>query len=65
MGVQHKNHMNISDQTFEPHYDQQSGFGTGPTQTELYKHRTWLVAGNFGFGKKRNCTIGIAKLKVL
>ena len=23
-------------------------FSTGPTQTELHKHRRWLEAGNFG-----------------
>ena len=27
----------------------QCGFGTGRTQTKLYKHRRWLEAGNFGF----------------
>ena len=31
----------------------QCGFQTGPKQTELYKHRSWL---NFGFRKNRNCT---------
>ena len=25
------------------------GFRPGPTQTELYKHRRWLEAGNVGF----------------
>ena len=29
----------------------QCGFQIGPTQTELYKHRKWLEAGNFGFRK--------------
>ena len=29
--------------------NQQCGFRTRPTQTELYKHRRRLVAGNFGF----------------
>ena len=37
-------------------------FQPGPTQTGLYKHRRWLEAGNFGFRKKRNCTIRVAKL---
>ena len=41
------------------------GFQTGPTQTELDQHRRWLEAGNFGFRKKRNCTISVAKTKVL
>ena len=27
------------------------GFSPGPTQTELYKHRRWLEARNFGFKK--------------
>ena len=42
---------------------QQCCFFTG-TQTELYKHRRWLEAGNFGFIKK-NCTICVAKTKAL
>ena len=28
-------------------------------------HRRWLEAGNFGFRKKRNCTIRVAKTKSL
>ena len=35
------------------------------SQTELYKHRRWLEAGNFGFRKLRNCTIHVAKTKAL
>ena len=31
--------------------NQQCGFGKGPTQTELYKHRSWLETGNFEFRK--------------
>ena len=27
----------------------QYGFRTGPTQTDLYSHRRWLEALNFGF----------------
>ena len=27
------------------------GFRPGLTQTELYNHRRWLVASNFGFRK--------------
>ena len=45
--------------------NQQCGFRTGLTQTGLYKHRRWLETGNFGFRKKRNCTIRIAKTKAL
>ena len=40
-------------------------FRTGPTQTELYKHRRWLEAGNFRIREKRNCTIRVAKTKAL
>ena len=36
-----------------------------PTQTELYKHRKWPEAGNFGFEKYRNYAIRIAKTKAL
>ena len=45
--------------------NQQCGFRTGPTQTELYKHRRWLEAGNFGFRKSRNYIIHVAKTKAL
>ena len=48
-----------------PRENQQCGFRTGPTQIGLYKHRRWLETGNCGFRKKRNCTIGVAKTKVL
>ena len=37
----------------------------GLTQTKLYKHRRFVDAGNFGFKKKRNCTIRVAKTTVL
>ena len=37
----------------------------GPTQTGLHKHRRWQKAGKFGFRKKRNCTIRVAKTKAL
>ena len=40
-------------------------FGPGPTQTGLYSHRRWLEALNFGFRKKRDCTIYTAKTKAL
>ena len=35
----------------------------GQTQTRLYSHRRRQEAGNFGFRKKRNCTIRVAKKK--
>ena len=41
------------------------GFRPGPIQTRLCNHRRWLVARNFGFGKKRDCTIYVAKTKAL
>ena len=41
------------------------GFRPGPTQTELYSRRRRLEAGNFGFRKKRNCTIRVTKTKAL
>ena len=41
------------------------GFQPGPTQTGLYTRRRWLEAGNFGFRKIRECTICVAKTKVL
>ena len=42
------------------------GFRRCPTQTGLlYNHRRWLEAGNFGFRKKMNCTIRVAKTKAL
>ena len=40
-------------------------FRPGQTQTGLYSQRSRLEAGNFGFRKKRNCTICIAKTKAL
>ena len=43
--------------------NQQCGFRTGPTQTSLYSQRSRLEACNFGFKKKRNCTIRVAKTK--
>ena len=40
---------------------QQFGFRPGPTQIGLYSRRRW----HFGFKKKRDCTICVAKTKVL
>ena len=53
--------------TNEPVRDKTSnlGFRPGPTQTGLYSHRRSLEAGNFGFRKKRNCTIRVAQTKAL
>ena len=37
------------------------GFRPGRTITELHNHRSWLVALNFRFRKKKDCTIYVAK----
>ena len=42
--------------------NQQYAFRTGPTQTELYKHKRWLEAGNFGFRKLLRGTVLSAPL---
>ena len=41
------------------------GFRPGPPQIGLYSHIRWLEARNFGFRKKRGCTIRGAKTKAL
>ena len=41
------------------------GFPPGPTQTNLYSHRSRLEAGHFGFKPNRNCAIRVAKTKAL
>ena len=41
------------------------GFRPVPTQTGLGNHWRWLEAWNFGFKKKRDCTICVAKTKTL
>ena len=48
---------------FEPCHEKTCHRGIRPvlTQTGLYNHRRWLEAGNFGFRKKRGCTICVAK----
>ena len=53
--------------TYELRYEKTGlrGFRPGPTQTRLYSHRRWLEALNFGFRKKRDCTIRVAKTKTL
>ena len=47
---------------FEPRCEKTSlrGFRPGQTQTELHSHRRWLETWNFGFKKKRDCTIRVA-----
>ena len=53
--------------TYEPRHEQTGlwGFRPGLTQTNLYSHRSRLEALNFGFKKKRDCTIHVAKTKLL
>ena len=41
------------------------GFPTTSETNWFYSHRRWLEAGNFGFSKKRDCTIYVAKTKAL
>ena len=41
------------------------GFQPVWTQIRLYSCRKWLEARSFGFKKKRDCTIHVAKMKVL
>ena len=45
-----------------PRENQSSGVST---KIGLNSHRRWLEAWNFGFRKKRDCTICVAKTKVL
>ena len=55
-----ENHQIIRDMRKPNVENQQCGFQTDLTQTELYKLR-WLEDGNFRIRKKRNCTIHVAK----
>ena len=41
------------------------GSRPGPTQTKMYSLRRMLEARNFGFRKKRDCAIYVAKEKAL
>ena len=52
---------------YEPRHEKTGlrGFRPCLTQTEMYKHRSGLESCNFGFKKKRNCTIRVAKTKAL
>ena len=36
-----------------------------PHKPGLYNHTRWLEAWNFGYRKKRDCSIGVAKTKAL
>ena len=57
----------MTDISIEPRREKTGlrGFRPGLTQTGLYKLRKELEAWNFGFKKKRNCTIRVAKTKAL
>ena len=57
----------ILNYSFEPRCEKTGvrGYRPGPTQTGLYSHTRWLEACNFGFRKQRDCTIHVAKTKVL
>ena len=48
-----------------PGENQQCGFRPGLTQIRLCSHRSRLEAWNFGFKKKRKCTIRVVKAKAL
>ena len=52
---------------YEPQHEKMGllGFWPGLTQTSLYSQRNRLKAWNFGFRKKRNCIIRVAKTKAL
>ena len=52
---------------YEPVREKTNNLGFRPvlTQTGLYSHRSRLEASNFGFKKKRDCTIREAKTKAL
>ena len=40
-------------------------FRPSQTQIRLYNHRKWLEICNYGFRKRRDCTIYVAKTKLL
>ena len=65
----HREIQDYSSKVYEPVHEKTNNLGSrpGPTQPGLYSHR-WLEAGNFenfGFRKKRNSTIRVAKTKTL
>ena len=53
--------------TYEPSHEKASNLCLRPglTQTGLYSHRKRLEAKDFGFKKKRDCTLRVAKTKAL
>ena len=55
----------IGKHIFEPVHGKTNNLGSDRVCTGLYSHRRWLETGNFGFRKWRNCTIHIAKTKML
>ena len=61
--MQYQYNVNIN----EPPHEKTNnmGFRPGLTQTDLYSHRSRLAAQNFGCKKERDCTICVAKTKML
>ena len=57
----------MSIELFEPRSEKTGlvGFRTGATQLGLYSQRSKLEAWYFGFNKRRDCTIRVAKIKAL
>ena len=53
--------------SFEPQREKNRlrGFRPGLTQTGLYSHRKELESSNFGYKKRRHCTILVAKIKAM
>ena len=52
---------------YEPVREKTNNLGSDQISPKngLYNHRRGLEAGNFGFNKWKNCTIRVAKTKVL
>ena len=50
---------------YEPCHEKTNNAVFEQVQTELYKHRIWLEAGNFKCRNNRNCTIWYTKTKAL
>ena len=57
----------LVDRIYEPAHETTNnlGFRPGPTQTGLYSHKNRLVAGNFGFKKKRECKIRVVTAQLI
>ena len=51
----------------EPHHEKTNNVDSKLVRhkSSCSKHSRWLEAGNFGFRKQINCTIRVAKTKVL